>query len=102
MASRKHVYVRVGFQSYWHLNRNPSNDLALVTDDSVFIASIIFLCTCVYLGSKSPAAGPRLAVLLCVKTYSSVFGEGIMGDERPTSTQNRMKAGTRREREFIY
>lgn len=34
---------------------------------------------------------------LCVRTYSSVFGEGIMRDERPTSTQNRMKGRARRE-----
>ena len=34
---------------------------------------------------------------LCVRTYSSVFGEGIMRDERPTSTQNRMKGRARWE-----
>ena len=34
---------------------------------------------------------------LCVRTYSSLFGEGIMRDERPTSTQNRMKGRARRE-----
>lgn len=32
---------------------------------------------------------------LCVRTYSSVFGERIMRDERPTSIQNRMKGRTR-------
>lgn len=65
----------------------------------------MYLCVCVwsvYLGSKSPAAGPSLAMRLCVRTYSSVFGEGIMRDERPTSTQNRMKGRTRRERESPF
>lgn len=31
---------------------------------------------------------------LCVRSYSSVFGEGIMRDERPTSTQNRTEGRT--------
>lgn len=76
----------------------------------IYCFNLFFMRVCfsvcvwsVYLGSKSPAAGPSLAVRLCVRTYSSVFGEGIMRDERPTSTQNRMKGrNTEMERESIY
>lgn len=80
----------------------------LVTDDSVnLLLQFIFftrvctlLCVCgVFIQVVNPRqAGPSLAVQLCVRTYSSVFGEGITGDERPTFTQNRMKGTTRRER----
>ena len=68
------------------------------------ICVCVCVCVCVYLGSKSPAAGPSLAMRLCVRTYSSVFGEGIMRDERPTSTkQDEGKNGEReRERERVH